>query len=111
MTLTFTRTLSDAELACLRHDLPGDDGIRDWINGLIDGKISNCETRMAGEALSAVRAGALPLKELPDLALRTLAVTLSAQPDYKDREAREAEMAPGAQRPSVELAPPAPAAI
>jgi hypothetical protein len=93
MALTITIELSDAQVTALRHDLPGDAGITDWVHTMVDGKVHNCEKRMANEALGLARAGAIAPKDLADLSQSTLAEALTKLADYKDRAARDAGLA------------------
>lgn len=100
MSLTYTRTLSEAELAALLHDLPGEDGVTAWIEAMIAGKIANCRKRMAAQGLAAVRSGAIAMKNVPDLKDTSLAAALAAQPGYKDRAARDRMQATEVRHPT-----------
>ncbi len=80
------RTLSSTEEAVLKNDLLD---IQAWVDGAIDGKVSNCKKRMISEWLPKLYAddsvGSIPASEDEIVAL------IVARSDYKDRSSRESE--------------------
>ena len=80
------RTLSSTEEAVLKNDLLD---VQDWVDGAIDGKISNCKKRMLREWLPKLYAddsvSSIPASEDEIVAL------IVARDDYKNRAARDAE--------------------
>ena len=48
-------TLTQAQLQCLKNDLPGDIGVWRWFRGMVEGKINNCAKRLEPEAIKKVR--------------------------------------------------------
>lgn len=86
MSLTYTRELTDDEVAILSNDLLD---IKDWIDKAIEGKINNCKKRAAiayREQLKSEGAEMVPVDD-------TVAVkALFARPDYKNRVAKDAIM-------------------
>ena len=80
------RTLSSTEEAVLKNDLLD---VQDWVDGAIDGKISNCKKRMIREWLPKLYAddsvSSIPASEDEIVAM------VIARDDYKDRVARDAE--------------------
>ena len=83
------RTLSSTEEAVLKNDLLD---VQDWVDGAIDGKISNCKKRMLREWLPKLYAddsvSSIPASEDEIVAM------IIARDDYKDRAARDAESSP-----------------
>ena len=83
------RTLSSTEEAVLKNDLLD---VQDWVDGAIDGKISNCKKRMLREWLPKLYAddsvNSIPASEDEIVAM------VIARDDYKDRAARDAESSP-----------------
>ena len=80
------RTLSSTEESVLKNDLLD---VQDWVDGAINGKISNCKKRMIREWLPKLYAdesvSSIPASEDEIVAL------IVARDDYKDRVARDAE--------------------
>jgi hypothetical protein len=85
-----TITLTDAQQTALLNDLPGEQGIADWVIAAINGKISSCTTRMADEAMALVRSSDIPFNTLTDLAPASLVSALLDYSGYEDRETRDA---------------------
>ena len=77
------RTLSSTEEAVLKNDLLD---VQDWVDGAVDGKISNCKKRMLREWLPKLYAddsvSSIPASEDEIIAM------IVARDDYKDRAAR-----------------------
>jgi hypothetical protein len=80
------RTLSSTEESVLKNDLLD---VQDWVDGAINGKISNCKKRMISEWLPKLYAddsvSSIPASEDEIVAM------IVARDDYKDRAARDAE--------------------
>ena len=80
------RTLSSTEEAVLKNDLLD---VQDWVDGAIDGKVSNCKKRMIAEWMPKLYAddsvSSIPASEDEIVAM------IVARDDYKDRVARDAE--------------------
>jgi len=80
------RTLSSTEEAVLKNDLLD---VQDWVDGAIDGKVSNCKKRMIAEWLPKLYAddsvSSIPASEDEIIAM------IVARDDYKDRVAKDAE--------------------
>lgn len=80
------RTLSSTEESVLKNDLLD---VQDWVDGAIDGKVSNCKKRMLREWLPKLYAddsvSSIPASEDEIVAM------IIARDDYKDRAARDAE--------------------
>ena len=83
------RTLSSTEESVLKNDLLD---VQDWVDGAINGKISNCKKRMISEWLPKLYAddsvSSIPASEDEIVAM------IIARDDYKDRVARDAESSP-----------------
>ena len=83
------RTLSSTEESVLKNDLLD---VQDWVDGAINGKISNCKKRMISEWLPKLYAddsvSSIPASEDEIVAM------IVARDDYKDRVARDAESSP-----------------
>ncbi len=83
------RTLSSTEESVLKNDLLD---VQDWVDGAINGKISNCKKRMISEWLPKLYAddsvSSIPASEDEIVAM------IVARDDYKDRAARDAESSP-----------------
>lgn len=81
---------SKQDLDCLKHDLPGIEGIIDWYRlGPSSMKIESCKKRMKNQWIDKLRESGQAIP--PDDA--SLLQAIKAHPDYKDREAREAREA------------------
>ena len=80
------RTLSSTEESVLKNDLLD---VQDWVDGAINGKISNCKKRMISEWLPKLYAddsvSSIPASEDEIVAM------VVARDDYKNRAARDAE--------------------
>lgn len=80
---TVTVTLTDEQVACLEHDLIS---IEEWIQGAIDGKISNCRDRMVAPVRSPLAVNLETGKPYTDSELVGLIV---GSPGYLNRKQRE----------------------
>ena len=80
------RTLSSTEESVLKNDLLD---VQDWVDGAINGKVSNCKKRMIREWMPKLYAddsvSSIPASEDEIVAM------IVARDDYKDRAARDAE--------------------
>jgi len=81
-----TIEFSDGDELALHHDLLDIDV---WVRDMIAGKIANCLTRMSQEAVVKLQSGDIDVKTVEAMDVGTLALTLAAQPDYKNRAARD----------------------
>ena len=83
------RTLSSTEESVLKNDLLD---VQDWVDGAINGKVSNCKKRMIREWMPKLYAddsvSSIPASEDEIVAM------IIARDDYKDRAARDAESSP-----------------
>lgn len=82
--MRYEREFTDEEVKILEHDLLN---IEEWINGMIDGKLSNCSKRAAAELKSKLveTKGSLPADP------KDAALAYFQLPDYKNRRDREAQ--------------------
>ena len=88
--IDITISLDANEVICLKHDLPGDQGIFDWFSkGPSKEKCFKCKERMLNEWIPKLRAKgtAIPSDDT------TLINSIIADVDYKDRAARDLENA------------------
>ena len=85
MPLTYTRTFTDEELACLNNDLLD---ITDWVDAAIIGKISNCAKRMEREWMPLLQAD--PTVDTIPASRAGLIAAVIARPDYMNRVERAA---------------------
>ena len=83
------RTLSSTEESVLKNDLLD---VQDWVDGAINGKVSNCKKRMISEWLPKLYADDL-VSSIPASEDEIVAMII-ARDDYKDRVARDAESSP-----------------
>ena len=83
------RTLSSIEEAVLKNGLLD---VQDWVDGAINGKISNCKKRMIREWLPKLYADE-SVNQIPASEDEIIAMIV-ARDDYKDRVARDAESSP-----------------
>lgn len=86
--VTITIELDITDVKCLKHDLPGVQGIVDWYGaGPSFFKIGKCKERMMNQESVKLRAKGVDIPA-DDTDLINL---ILADVDYKDREARDAE--------------------
>lgn len=88
--LTVTLSFTADEVICLKHDLPGVRGIVDWYAlGPASQKVSRCAERIDRQYRPVLDAdpnvAAVPADRNERIAL------IVSRPDYKDREARDAD--------------------
>ncbi len=83
--LDITIKIDALEVGCLKHDLPGIQGIVDWYSrGPSSEKVFKCKERMQKEMIPKLRAKGVAIPS-DDQALHNL---ILEDVDYKDREAR-----------------------
>jgi len=83
---------SDIDLAALKNDLPGDDGVKDWFkSGPAAQKAEKCKKRLIKEwqprLFDDPKVDSIPATQ------DGLIAEVLKRPDYKDRAARDAEEA------------------
>lgn len=79
---------SSEEVDCLKHDLPGIEGIVDWYRlGPSQMKVEKCKERMKNQWIEKLReeGQAIPADD------SSLLQSIKAHPEYRDRAQREEE--------------------
>jgi hypothetical protein len=79
--------VSEIDASCLLNDIYS---IEDWVNGAIDGKISNCRKRLIRQWQPLLFADP-NIKTIPGNEDELIKLILS-HPDYQDRAARDTEL-------------------
>ncbi len=80
--------ISDEQILALKNDLCGDDGIIDWIQDALVGKINNCIKRMKQKWTPIL----IDEQILPPKDNANFVSLITSREDYMDREQNEAEM-------------------
>jgi len=101
MPTQFTVTVSDADLAILKHDLIDPE---QWLRQAVTGKISACAKRLVAEARQVLEAD--PAVESMPAKPVALVAAYIARPGYKNRKAKEDEKKAREQTPPVKAGKP-----
>lgn len=102
MPLSYTRELTDDEVAALEHMVPD---AAQWIDTAINEKIANCKKRLIREYVDNAIENNLPLPSEASAVFSTIVT----QKDYMNRKQRDAADGPAGIEPTpVDLPLPAP---